>query len=81
MSHWLDPETDAENIAWSNSVWQAMKHHTRCGEYVNQMGTETNEGMERIRKAYGGNYDRLVSLKRKYDANNMFCHNQNINPF
>jgi hypothetical protein len=36
------------------------------------------EGEERIRGAYGGNYERLVKLKKKYDPTNFFRINQNI---
>ena len=33
-----------------------------------------------VRTAYGGNYDRLVALKNKYDPTNLFRMNQNIKP-
>ena len=39
-----------------------------------------NEGEERIKASYKGNYDRLVEIKRKYDPNNLFRVNQNIKP-
>jgi hypothetical protein len=45
--------------------------------YVNNLG---DEGHERVKAAYGENYDRLVMLKRKYDRNNLFRLNQNIHP-
>ena len=45
--------------------------------YVNNLG---DEGHERVKAAYGENYDRLVMLKRKYDRDNLFRLNQNVHP-
>jgi len=39
-----------------------------------------DEGEERVKKTYGGNYDRLVEIKKKYDPDNFFRVNQNIKP-
>ncbi len=47
------------------------------GVYVNFLGAD--EG-ERVRAAYGPNYDRLVRLKREYDPDNLFRMNQSIEP-
>jgi FAD/FMN-containing dehydrogenase len=33
-----------------------------------------------MRQAYGANYKRLVTLKQKYDPDNLFRQNQNIRP-
>jgi FAD/FMN-containing dehydrogenase len=39
------------------------------------------EGEERIRQAYGvKKYDRLKTLKQRYDPDNFFRLNQNITP-
>jgi hypothetical protein len=38
------------------------------------------EGQDRIRAAYGGNYDRLATIKGEYDPGNLFHINQNIQP-
>jgi len=37
-------------------------------------------GADRIREAYGTNYDRLVEIKTKWDPDNVFCMNKNIAP-
>ena len=43
--------------------------------YVNDL---ENEGDARVRAAYGDSYDRLATIKRKYDPANFFRINQNI---
>ena len=47
------------------------------GVYVNNLG---DEGPDRVKAAYGENYDRLVMVKRKYDPDNLFRLNQNVHP-
>ena len=38
------------------------------------------ETEDRIRASYGGNYARLAAIKAKYDPDNLFRVNQNIQP-
>ena len=46
-----------------------------------QNGTlSQDDGEERLRAAYGTNYNQLVALKSKYDPTNLFRVNQNIKP-
>jgi len=39
-----------------------------------------DEGEERVKKTYGGNYERLATIKKKYDPDNFLRVNQNIKP-
>jgi FAD/FMN-containing dehydrogenase len=80
LSSWLDPAADDLNMQWTRELAEAMRPFTMGSDYVNQIGLETEEGTERIRAAYGANYDRLLALKNKYDPTNLFRHNQNIKP-
>jgi FAD/FMN-containing dehydrogenase len=54
-----------------------MQPYSSKRVYVNALGIE---GEQRVREAYGENYDRLLALKKKYDPRNVFRLNQNINP-
>ena len=62
---------------WARSYWSRLApYHTSV--YVNFL---MEEGEERIRQAYGAQkYDRLKTLKRRYDPENLFRLNQNIPP-
>jgi hypothetical protein len=73
----VGPEDTAANIKWVKDCWQAMRAHSPRGAYVNFM---SDEGEDRVRESYGGNYDRLARIKRKYDPTNLFRLNQNIKP-
>src|SRR5260370_10965089 len=66
-----------QHIAWARACWRALSPFASCGVYVNFLG---NEGEERVRAAYGVNYERLVALKNKYDPTTFFSLNQNISP-
>jgi FAD/FMN-containing dehydrogenase len=62
---------------WSVDYSDALRPYTAGGGYVNMM---MEEGRERIRAAYGPNYDRLARVKATYDPHNTFRVNQNIEP-
>ena len=72
-----NPDDTAKNVAWVRDYWSALHPHSSGGGYVNFL---MEEGEDRVRATYGGNYDRLVSLKRKYDPTNLFRLNQNVKP-
>jgi hypothetical protein len=76
-SIWTDPSDSERQIAWARGLWEATKPFGTGGVYVNDLG---EEGDDRVRAAYGGNYARLASLKTKYDPGNFFRLNQNVKP-
>jgi FAD/FMN-containing dehydrogenase len=76
-SNWEKASDSEENIQWTRQYWEAMRPHLVAGSYVNYV---SDEGDAFARAAYGPNYDRLVSLKNKYDPTNFFRMNHNIKP-
>ncbi len=74
---WPDPADNDANIAWVRDYYDATAPLSEEGGYVNFM---SGDDQERIKANYGGNYDRLVDVKRKYDPDNLFHLNQNIRP-
>ncbi len=74
---WDSPAEDAKCIAWARDFFKASAPFASGSVYVNFL---TAEETDRVRAAYGPNYDRLVRAKKQYDPNNLFCINQNIKP-
>lgn len=77
MAAWDDDKQTENNIRWSRESWAAMQPFCEHDAYVNDLG---EEGEQRVREAYGQNYERLAALKQKYDPTNFFHLNQNVSP-
>jgi FAD/FMN-containing dehydrogenase len=75
----VDPDpANAQLITdWAKGYWDDLHPHSDGGAYVNFM---MDEGVERVRASYKGNYARLARVKRAYDPDNVFHLNQNITP-
>jgi FAD/FMN-containing dehydrogenase len=80
LAEWLDPRESEGHVRWTRELWQALRPHGTGGVYVNNIGREEEDGADQVRAAYGANYQRLAELKQKYDPENLFRHNQNIQP-
>ena len=74
---WEDPADDTRCIAWARDFFTATAPFASGGVYVNFLTAD--EG-DRVRAAYGPNYERLIQVKRTYDPDNLFRMNQNIAP-
>jgi len=77
-ARWSDPDRDDEHVAWTRSFHEAVRPHT-TGDVAMNFLTD-DEGRERVRAAYGDNYDRLVEAKDEWDPGNLFRTNQNVEP-
>ena len=81
MGIWPDQADTEAHVSWVRGLWEDMQPYSSGGVYVNYLGPEEDEGIERIKAAYEpAAFDRLADLKRKYDPTNLFRLNQNIRP-
>jgi Berberine and berberine like len=76
-SVWTDPADSEKNVQWTRQCWDTVRPFLASGSCVNYV---SDEGDAFARAAYGPNYDRLVTLKKKYDPTNFFLMNHNIKP-
>jgi FAD/FMN-containing dehydrogenase len=74
---WPDPTQNKANTKWVRDYSDAIAPYSEAGGYINFMA---DDDQGRVRENYGANYDRLHSIKRKYDPDNVFHLNQNIKP-
>jgi len=72
-----DPANREAITDWARDYWQALHPHSAGGAYVNFL---MDEGTDRVRASYLGNYDRLAAVKQRFDPDNVFHVNQNIVP-
>jgi FAD/FMN-containing dehydrogenase len=75
---WHEGGSHHPDIAWCREYFAAMQPHATGGVYVNFL--HNDEGEARVRAAYGNKYDRLAKIKARYDPDNVFRSNQNIQP-
>jgi FAD/FMN-containing dehydrogenase len=79
MATWTDPGQDEESIAWARETAAAIEPYSVSGGYANYM--QADEPLDRVRAAFGADsFDRLRTLKSRYDPDNVLHRNQNIPP-
>ncbi len=76
IAMWEDPADDEQQIEGVRHFHDAMRPFATGGVYLNFTADR-----DKVRDAYASEkYERLVALKDKYDPENLFQHNQNIQP-
>jgi FAD/FMN-containing dehydrogenase len=78
---WLPEQDDTvgkAETAWAREFLDALRAH-RAGVYVNFL--DADDDTSRVHEAYGDDmYRRLAEVKAKYDPENVFHNNKNIEP-
>lgn len=74
---WPDPKQNEANTRWVREYYKAIGPFSEEGGYTNFAAADD---MDRVRASYGDGYDRLISIKSKFDPGNVFRFNQNIVP-
>jgi FAD/FMN-containing dehydrogenase len=72
-----DPANAGLITGWAQDYWQDLHPTAAGGGYVN---FQMDEGQDRVRESYRSNYDRLARVKGRYDPDNIFHINQNVQP-
>lgn len=76
VTQWIDSGEDEKNIAWTRNFWSALAPFSE-GVYVNHLD---RDDADRMKSAFGENYNQLKKIKTMYDPQNFFCMNNNIPP-
>lgn len=74
---WARADQDERCIRWSRELSADTARFATGGVYINFI---TADEADRVQAAYGVNYQRLITIKNKYDPANVFRMNHNIQP-
>src|SRR5262249_60782642 len=77
VAQWLDPGETEPNISWARETFDALHPYMAERSYLNNL---TAEDGRMVHQRGGANYERLVTVKRRYDPDNIFRLNHNIDP-
>lgn len=70
IAAWAPDESAVAHQDWADQISQRLAPTALAGGYPNLLGPGEPE---RVRLAYGPNYDRLIGDKRRYDPDNLFA--------
>ena len=77
LAQWPDANADKENIAWARQSFAALEAFFASARYLNYLDQDDAADLA---GPFGGNYARLAQVKAKWDPDNVFHLNQNIQP-
>ena len=77
LAQWTDPGESQRHIEWARGLADSLRPFSSGGYLLNFLGDEKEDT---IKATFGPNFDRLRTVKKKYDPDNFFRLNQNIKP-
>jgi FAD/FMN-containing dehydrogenase len=77
VSQWQDPAGTGPGIVWAKETFEQLRPYLAGKQYLNNLSADDGRTG---RDLWGANYERLVAVKRRYDPDNTFRLNHNINP-
>jgi FAD/FMN-containing dehydrogenase len=75
---WLDPADTERNVEWTRETFALLEPFRAGRRWLNYL--DDDDARDAVQAAYGPNYERLARIKRKYDPENVFHLNHNIEP-
>ena len=80
LGQWLDPSLGERTMAWTRASYESLRPYLGERRYLNYLGDDDHGVADAVAAAYGPNVARLRELKQRYDPENVFHHNHNIDP-
>jgi FAD/FMN-containing dehydrogenase len=74
---WMHGDDPSDHIRWIKQYWARIEPFTD-GFYTNDL--EVDATVASVNSTFRGNHDRLVRIKNKYDPDNLFRLNANVEP-
>ena len=74
---WRHGDDPSHHIRWIKDYWSRLEPFTK-GFYTNDLQLDATSAS--VNANFGNNYDRLVRIKNKYDPENLFRLNANVQP-
>lgn len=75
-ARWNDPAGDEAHVRWVEELHEVVEPETTGAAAMNFLTAD--EGADRVRAAYGDNYERLVEVKRRWDPEGLFAPNASV---
>jgi hypothetical protein len=77
LTQWTPGEDAASHVRWTRDLFEALRPFGTGAYFLNFLDRD-DDGT--VRAAFGTNYDRLVTVKNRWDPTNFFRVNQNVAP-